>query len=313
MIFTTSDVSSLTVSLSRWEWAEYVSCALVAIGCGGEYIASFTNRFTGGVKEKKDRLAKRSTLLLISALALELVCLVKTNSISGMLIGSLSEKAEAADAKAHSAQIAAGEAKQKAGEVAKQADAIAGRLSKASEELSKVEHAVLVQGPRWRLLEDGKATVVEALKPFAGQRVTVVICGPGVSPPEQFRVEQDLWRFLGKEGAQWAVELPGYVAWERCASISNIGGFLIVSNAAASDGVKRAAKALEDVLNKFSMATSSMPALPLPEGQLQINFFGAYSPYAMAVKDPTAIFVVVGPNVMAEPRTNKTIRTIPAK
>lgn len=103
MIFAASDVSSLATSLGRWEWAEYGSCALVALGCTGEYIAEFTDVWSGWIKEKKDRLAKRSTLLLISALALELMCLVKTNSISGMLIGSLSDKAEKADAKAQSA------------------------------------------------------------------------------------------------------------------------------------------------------------------------------------------------------------------
>jgi hypothetical protein len=103
MIFTATDVSSLATSLEHWEWAEYASCALVALGCIGEYTAEFTNYWTDGLKERKDRLAKRSTLLLISALALELMCLVKTNSISGMLIGSLSDEAGAAETKARSA------------------------------------------------------------------------------------------------------------------------------------------------------------------------------------------------------------------
>ncbi|MFZ0310062.1 MAG: hypothetical protein WAL89_17945 [Candidatus Sulfotelmatobacter sp.] len=122
MILTASDVSSLAASLERWEYAEYGACALVAIGCTGEYIAEFTKWWTGGIQEKKDRLAKRSTLLLISALALELMCLVKTNSISGTLIGSLSDKAGTADAKAQSALETAGKAGEKADAVGKKAD-----------------------------------------------------------------------------------------------------------------------------------------------------------------------------------------------
>ena len=98
-----SDAGSLATSLSRWETAEYVSAGLVTVGCIGEYLADFTKWITGGDRERKERLAKRSTLLLIAALALELICLVKTNNISGMLIGSLSEKAGEAEIKAQSA------------------------------------------------------------------------------------------------------------------------------------------------------------------------------------------------------------------
>src|SRR6266480_6874845 len=97
------DVTSLSKALSCWEYAEYIFATLVAVACAGEYVSEFTNWFTGGIKERKDRLAKRSTLLLIVALSLELICLVRTNILSGMLIGSLSEKAEEADRKAKTA------------------------------------------------------------------------------------------------------------------------------------------------------------------------------------------------------------------
>lgn len=103
MTFTASDVSSLAKSLSRWEIAEYIFAGLVTVACAGEYVADFKDRFTGGDKAKKERLAKASTLLLIGALALELTCLVKTNSLSGQLIGSLDEKAGEADTKANTA------------------------------------------------------------------------------------------------------------------------------------------------------------------------------------------------------------------
>src|SRR2546428_470328 len=43
--------------------------------------ADFTNWFTGGIEERKELLAKGSTLLLVGSLALELICLVRTNQL----------------------------------------------------------------------------------------------------------------------------------------------------------------------------------------------------------------------------------------
>lgn len=103
MTLTPSDVASLTASLSRWELGEYVCAGLVTIACVGEYTATFKNWFTGGVKEQKERLEKLSTLLLIVGLAIELVCLVRTNQISGKVIGSLNYLAEEASAKSQKA------------------------------------------------------------------------------------------------------------------------------------------------------------------------------------------------------------------
>src|SRR5437879_4611550 len=103
MSFTPPDAESLSRSLSYWELAEYCCAGFVTLACIGEFAADFTDWFTNGVKERKERLARGSTLLLIAALALELVCLVKTNSLSGQLVGSLSEKAGEADNRARTA------------------------------------------------------------------------------------------------------------------------------------------------------------------------------------------------------------------
>ena len=103
MTLTHSDVASLTSALACWEVAEYCFGLLVAVACLGEYAADFTDWFTHGMEEKKKRLAKISTLLLISALALELICLVKTNQLSGQLVGSLASKADEASTKSQSA------------------------------------------------------------------------------------------------------------------------------------------------------------------------------------------------------------------
>jgi hypothetical protein len=103
MIFTEPNIASLSKALWWWELGEYVACGLVAVGCAGEYIGEFTNRLTGGDEERKHHLRKGSTLLLVSALALELLCLVQTNIISGRLTGSLAQEAEEADTKAKTA------------------------------------------------------------------------------------------------------------------------------------------------------------------------------------------------------------------
>jgi len=101
-----SNVVPLANQLFVWEMAEYTSAALVALACFGEYVADFTNWFTDGARERKERLAKISTLVLIGSLALELVCLVRTNQLSGQIVGSLDERARAAGDRA---QVALGE------------------------------------------------------------------------------------------------------------------------------------------------------------------------------------------------------------
>ncbi|HEV2172540.1 MAG TPA: hypothetical protein VGR71_03185, partial [Nitrospira sp.] len=59
------DISSLDASLTRWEYAEYFSAAVVMAGVIGEFLAEFTNVW--GVRDsatRKDRLGKASTLIL---------------------------------------------------------------------------------------------------------------------------------------------------------------------------------------------------------------------------------------------------------
>lgn len=146
MTLTPADVASLTSALSYWETAEYVFGGLVAVGCLGEYVAEFTNWFTGGIKERKDRLSKRSTLLLIASLALELICLVRTNQISGMVIGSLNDKAEEASKKSAQAVIDADAAIGKAKSAADESDSAKTESGKAKDVAGKAE--ALASGAR---------------------------------------------------------------------------------------------------------------------------------------------------------------------
>jgi len=91
-----SDVSALADTLTKWEYAEYFFAGLVTLACLGEFVAEFTDWFTKGIEERKKRLGKRSTLVLVGALAFELICLVKTNSLSGKLIVSINEQSQGA-------------------------------------------------------------------------------------------------------------------------------------------------------------------------------------------------------------------------
>lgn len=182
MTLTASEVASLSSSLSRWEFAEYVFAGLVTLACAGEYVANFTDWLTCGIDEKKKRLEKRSTLLLVASLVFELICLVKTNQISGTLIGSLAERAEQANEKSDRAIInsdsaitKAQSAEDKSQQADLQADKATGQIKvveKRAQRLAKEERAIeqaenkladAQQGldrrvnPRWRnLIIDGE-------------------------------------------------------------------------------------------------------------------------------------------------------------
>ena len=194
MTLTPSDVASLTATLTYWEYAEYVSGAFVALACVGEYIASFKPWFTGGDKERKERLEKRSTLLLIVALAAELICLVRTNQISGQVIGALdtkaaeayrksglaitnsdsaarkaksaSDEADGASATAQGASDVAGAAANKATEASQRADGANASLAKLGERISNTF------GAR-QLTEHGRKDLTERLREFSDVQVDV--------------------------------------------------------------------------------------------------------------------------------------------
>jgi hypothetical protein len=98
MISTSPDLASL---LHRWEIAEYVSEGFVILGCLGELVADLGSNWLGETRQK--RLERWSTILLVAALTVSLKCLVRTNELSGGVIGSLGTMAEEADGKAKTA------------------------------------------------------------------------------------------------------------------------------------------------------------------------------------------------------------------
>jgi len=209
--------------------------------------------------------------------------------------GGAKMSAEGAARAASRADTAAGNAQQTVGKVAKQAGALTARMETASRNLGVLEQDIRAQGPRWRLLEDGKEDFIGALKPFERQLVLVMYCGRiETIAPEPYRVVQDLANFLGNnQGSGWDVRLEN---WDSCSSEgANIGGILVLTSPAANATVKEAAMALNDALNKIEISADfSQTALTLR------GFFGPESPWERAAKDPTLIVLLVEDNPMSD-------------
>lgn len=215
---------------------------------------------------------------------------------------------EAGDAKT-SAKLAHDEANA----VAQEADSISGRLSVASVQLDQLERETL---PRWRLLERGKRQFIEALEPFAGQKVGVIICGQDDS--KRWPFEQILINLF--RDAKWQPDLK---PWPGCPT-SLTGGnemyFVSTSrapvrevvpydsrntlNLAHETGVAPAAKALCDALNKLGIGTIAFMEVPLQTSQDNLDaqwarfFYGmgtTGSPGELAFENPTTIFIQIGP------------------
>jgi hypothetical protein len=186
--------------------------------------------------------------------------------------------------------------------VGQEADAIQKRLDSASRQLSEVESQVRIQDPRRKLLADNRDKFLEALKPFAGQRVTVVKCGYALQA-EPERLEQYLLNLLGvskasKPNAGRVVESPGYTTWAKCnTGASAVDGNLVIVSSTADGTVKAAATALNDALNRIDISTVQTESAP--EGrQLELQFLGDDSPWELALKDPTAVIIPIGTNPM---------------
>ena len=175
MIFTASDVLSLSRSLHRWEIAEYVFEAFVVLACVGEMVADLGERWLG--ERRKRRVERLSTILLIVALSVSLICLVRTNELSGSVIGSLGDEALAAESKARSALDKSDIAERNADAAGKEADAIEKRLETASTKMGDLEKDIVAQGPRAKLVAKAAPELVKELTPFAGQRVELFVCG----------------------------------------------------------------------------------------------------------------------------------------
>ncbi|HXY00092.1 MAG TPA: hypothetical protein VEI54_04170 [Candidatus Limnocylindrales bacterium] len=187
--------------------------------------------------------------------------------------------------------------------VKKDAGEIQQRLDIAAAQLQQIEELVRIQGPRVKLLERNRDKFIAALKPFAGQRVTVVKCSYTLqAEPEQ--LEQYLLNVLGvsaasKPNAGWIAESPGYTTWAKCnTGASSAGGNLVVVSSTAAETVKAAAVALNDAFNRIDISTIQAEADASPQGLQFWRVLGEDSPWVLAIKDPTAVIVLIGTNPM---------------
>jgi hypothetical protein len=202
--------------------------------------------------------------------------------------------------------------------VKREAAVIEERLGKASTQLTALEEEILIQGPRWGLLKRGENAFIEALKPFAGQKATVVICGQGDT--ERFALEQLLFNLL-KE-ARW--DNPGYRRWDGCPTMLTGGNEMYFVSAADTvtqwlmpypcsapcpaaneDRVAQAGRAFCDILRKLRIGTVGwMESPPRSADDEQAfsrarNFFAngmPGSPAELALREPSTIFILVGPH-----------------
>jgi hypothetical protein len=90
-----SEIAALSEALDSWELVGYIAVSAVILGCAGEAIHEFTAWFRG-CQWWAAKGGRASALLLVAALAVELVAQVNVNIRSGQIIAILNrETAEA--------------------------------------------------------------------------------------------------------------------------------------------------------------------------------------------------------------------------
>ncbi len=232
MILTDSEVASLKSALDCWEWFEYISTAIVGIGCVGEFVAEFTSLPKS--KEVEKKLARLSLMVLIFGIAGELLGTVRTSQLSEQLIANLEERT--------------GHAEQRAGE----ADKEAARLTKLAEDerLARVQIEEAL-APR-RLTEGQELAIGKSLGHFKGQTAQVVYDG-GNSEAQAFSI--DIWRAL--KHAEWHVYFPATmwsgIKFGREESLGVVGRELVYEGVEIfpSETSGKAARELAIELNKL--------------------------------------------------------------
>jgi hypothetical protein len=342
-----SDVKTLESSSVLWEHSVWVFTFLVAVGVAMElwvirheyrddmeaWALSYFGvlRSPGRPSISKLGVEVGSVLLITIGIIGELGVGIKVASINGALRGKSAElRSKNADLRSKSDQLlalvtqqagdAAASAKQahnEADTVKAEADALKLRLGNAAKELADLEQEILLQGPRWGLLKRGEETFVEVLKPFKGQKITVVVCGQGET--ERFVFEQVLLDLLRKAG--WSTD---YTSWNDCPTMLSGGNEVFFVSEADTvtqwvmpypcsapcpapneDTVARAGRAFCDLMKKLGIGTTGwMEAPPRFAGDEQAfsrarQFFGngtSGSPAELALRAPSTVFVLVGPH-----------------
>jgi hypothetical protein len=330
--------SSLDSWLHFWTWLVVIGVALEVVFVIWEYIEDWRDYedledFKRGIIHPSEKPSVRLLLLALFGSALiaigvtgELRIGAKISSVETQIRKANDDRAllfskEAGDAKtsAKESASAASNAKAEADAVKTEADALVTRLAVASKQLSAIEQDTLSQGPRWRVLDRGRTEFIKSLKPFVGQKSTILICGQ--TDTERFSFETLLINLLREAG--WAS--PGYQPWHECPMSITGGNEIYFVSASAirtqwavpygcrgsssvptTEEVANAGRALCDALIKLRISTSAFMEAPIQSPQTKeqeiarANMFFAggapSSPAALALEEPTTIFILVGPH-----------------
>ena len=193
-------------------------------------------------------------------------------------------------------------AQHEADAVSEQADAISIRLEIDSEQLDKTEERVTTQGPRWRILDDHRAEIVAALKPYAGQKVIVMSCGTTLSMEASDTLAKFRDIFSYEDEADWKMT-QGVL--QKCGSPSTYAfgddGIVVLTSTLAGKSTKDAAKALYGVLFKLNISNIHFEADTSPqETGFAASMLGPDSFWWVAFKNPTAVIFLLGENPMLD-------------
>jgi hypothetical protein len=225
-----------------------------------------------------------------------------------------------ANQKARDAATSAGTAKEEADGVREETEVLKTDLRAASAQLDDFESEVLAVGPRWEALQAGEAVFVKALKPFHGQRVTIVTCAN--DDTERYALEQMLASSSFPK-AGW--DKAGWNRWANCPNMLS-GGIEMYFVSATNDSAEwtdlpaqqwaivqggrfnishDALNTLVDVLYQLRIKATAWREKPMPQEEgtqrARMVFGGGLpeSPAELAYRDPGRIFILVGPNAPA--------------
>jgi hypothetical protein len=270
MLLTASEIPSIDAALGSWESVEYAAEAFVILGCVGEFVAEFTRLLPNEPADRRNQCSKVSLLLLIAALAIELVALVRTNVLSGQEIARLGAQAASANERASrlevqaasfradaersraaiaSAQTEAAKANERAAKNELEAATLkveAARLRKTAEDEAtariKVEENVRRQGSRGTLLNKPHMGKDSSIQAYNGQAVSIFLCDDKIGNEEEFATGMALWVELSQV-AKWNAAMP---MWIECGG----SGISIFVNPSASRNTRSAAEALAAATRK---------------------------------------------------------------
>jgi hypothetical protein len=283
MIFTVFD-AWLSQSLHRWEVAEYASEAFVILACIGELVADFGEQWLG--EERKKHVERRSTILLVAALSVALICLAKTNHLSGNAIGSLGEEAEEADKKAKIAVTDSSNALSQAKDAITKAAASEASLGRAESDANNAQAAArnalaLARGARQeadsfeREIRSAKAAASQASEKVADRVLT---------PAQQADIASTLSKFGARKIEVIIVGSTGEIsritqAMLTAAMGGNASGVFVGTHIGSDGNTNAAAAALLSVLHEAGIAVGLIPQY---DDQLPIAMIGNWDTKATA-------------------------------